>query len=239
MEMPSSLIFRHRVVRLIPKDCAALVRLPCAACVAITIADFSASTSVWTGCTRDFPLINAIGDADHGINMDRGFQAVLTKLPAFANQDIGSIAKNIGMVLISTVGGASGPLYGTLFMQIGKETAGKLELTLNDWTAAIDSAVNGVMMRGKANLGDKTMLDTLIPALNTLKECAADGTSLTEALKASEKTAEQGMLSTIPLVAKKGRASYLGERSAGTQDPGATSSYFLLKTAVHALSSSA
>jgi phosphoenolpyruvate---glycerone phosphotransferase subunit DhaL len=184
-------------------------------------------------------LDSAIGDGDHGINMDRGFQAVLTKLPAFANQDIGSIAKNIGMVLISTVGGASGPLYGTLFMQIGKETAGKLELTLNDWTAAIDSAVNGVMMRGKANLGDKTMLDTLIPALNTLKECTADGTSLTEALKASEKTAEQGMLSTIPLVAKKGRASYLGERSAGTQDPGATSSYFLLKTAVHALSSSA
>jgi phosphoenolpyruvate---glycerone phosphotransferase subunit DhaL len=184
-------------------------------------------------------LDSAIGDADHGINMDRGFQAVLTKLPAFANQDIGSIAKNIGMVLISTVGGASGPLYGTLFMQIGKETAGKLELTLNDWTAAIDSAVNGVMMRGKANLGDKTMLDTLIPALNTLKECAANGTSLTEALKASETTAEQGMLSTIPLVAKKGRASYLGERSAGTQDPGATSSYFLLKTAARSLSSSA
>lgn len=123
-------------------------------------------------------LDSAIGDADHGINMNRGFQAVLAKLPAFANQDIGSIAKNIGMVLISTVGGASGPLYGTLFMQIGKETAGKLELTLNDWTAAIDSAVNGVMMRGKANLGDKTMLDTLIPALNTLKECTADRKSV-------------------------------------------------------------
>jgi phosphoenolpyruvate---glycerone phosphotransferase subunit DhaL len=184
-------------------------------------------------------LDSAIGDADHGINMDRGFQAVLTKLPAFANQDIGSIAKNIGMVLISTVGGASGPLYGTLFMQIGKETAGKLELTLNDWTAAIDSAVSGVMMRGKASLGDKTMLDTLIPALNTLKECAVKGASLEDALQAAEKTAEQGMLSTVPLVAKKGRASYLGERSAGTQDPGATSSYFLLKTAAHALRSPA
>lgn len=93
-------------------------------------------------------------------------------------------------------------------------------------------------MRGKANLGDKTMLDTLIPALNTLKECAANGASLPEALNASEKTAEQGMLSTIPLVARKGRASYLGERSAGTQDPGATSSYYLLKTAAHALSNS-
>jgi phosphoenolpyruvate---glycerone phosphotransferase subunit DhaL len=181
-------------------------------------------------------LDSAIGDADHGINMNRGFQAVLAKLPAFENQDIGSIAKNIGMVLISTVGGASGPLYGTLFMQIGKETAGKLELTLHDWTSALDSAVNGVMMRGKASLGDKTMLDSLIPALNTLKDCSANGTSLAEALSASEKAAEQGMLSTTPLVAKKGRASYLGERSAGTQDPGATSSYFLLKTAARALS---
>jgi dihydroxyacetone kinase-like protein len=176
-------------------------------------------------------LDSAIGDADHGINMDRGFQAVLTKLPAFSNQDIGSIAKNIGMVLISTVGGASGPLYGTFFMQIGIETAGKLELTLNDWTKALESAVDGVMRRGKANLGDKTMLDCLIPALNTLKECSAKGTSLAVALSASEKAAEQGMLSTTPLVAKKGRASYLGERSAGTQDPGATSSYLLLKAA--------
>jgi dihydroxyacetone kinase-like protein len=181
-------------------------------------------------------LDSAIGDADHGINMNRGFQAVLTKLPAFANQDIGSIAKNVGMVLISTVGGASGPLYGTLFMQIGKETAGKLELTLNDWTAALDSAVNGVMMRGKASPGDKTMLDSLIPALNTLKECSTNGTALADALSASEKAAELGMLSTTPLVAKKGRASYLGERSAGTQDPGATSSYLLLKSAARTLS---
>jgi len=176
-------------------------------------------------------LDSAIGDADHGINMDRGFQAVLTKLPAFSNQDIGSVAKNVGMVLISTVGGASGPLYGTFFIQVGKETAGKLELTLNDWVAALESAVNGVMLRGKANLGDKTMLDSLIPALNALKECNARGTSLEEALSASEKAAEQGMLSTIPVIAKKGRASYLGERSAGTQDPGATSSYLLLKAA--------
>jgi dihydroxyacetone kinase-like protein len=111
-----------------------------------------------------------------------------------------------------------------------------LELTLNDWVGAIDSAVNGVMMRGKANLGDKTMLDTLIPTLNTLKDCAARGVSLEDTLRAAEKTAEQGMLSTTPLVAKKGRASYLGERSAGTQDPGATSSYYLMKTAAHALS---
>ena len=124
-------------------------------------------------------------------------------------------------------------------MQIGKETAGKLELTLNDWITALDSAVNGVMMRGKANLGDKTMLDTLIPALNTLKECSANGTSIADAVSTAEKSAEEGMLSTTPLVAKKGRASYLGERSAGTQDPGATSSYYLLKTAAHAFGNSA
>jgi dihydroxyacetone kinase-like protein len=111
----------------------------------------------------------AIGDADHGINMDRGFKAVLAKLPAFSNQDIGSVAKNVGMVLISTVGGASGPLYGTFFIQIGMETTGKLELTLNDWAKALESGVDGVMRRGKANLGDKTMLDCLIPALNALK----------------------------------------------------------------------
>jgi len=133
--------------------------------------------------------------------------------------------------LISTVGGASGPLYGTFFIQIGKETAGKLELTLNDWVAALESAVNGVMLRGKANLGDKTMLDSLIPALNALKECSERGTSFADAVSASEKAAEQGMLATTPVIAKKGRASYLGERSAGTQDPGATSSYLLLKVA--------
>jgi dihydroxyacetone kinase-like protein len=189
---------------------------------------------------KDFltELDSAIGDADHGINMDRGFQAVLAKLSAFSNLDIGSVAKNIGMVLISTVGGASGPLYGTFFLQIGIETAGKLELTLDDWAKALDSAVNGVMRRGKANLGDKTMLDSLIPAMNTLNECSAKGTSLPVALRESEKAAEQGMVSTIPLVAKKGRASYLGERSAGTQDPGATSSYLLLKAACSTWSNS-
>lgn len=176
-------------------------------------------------------LDSAIGDADHGINMDRGFQAVLSKLPAFINQDIGSIAKNVGMVLISTVGGASGPLYGTFFIQLGKETIGKLELTLDDWCIALDSAVNGVKMRGKASIGDKTMLDSLIPGLEELKKSISVGSSLEEALSSSEEAAKKGMEETIPMVAKKGRASYLGERSAGTQDPGATSSYFLLHAA--------
>jgi phosphoenolpyruvate---glycerone phosphotransferase subunit DhaL len=122
-------------------------------------------------------LDSAIGDADHGINMDRGFQAVLARLPAFSSQDIGSVAKNVGMILISTVGGASGPLYGTFFIQIGMETTGKLELTLTDWTQALESAVDGVVRRGKAHLGDKTMLDRLIPALNGLRNALPRETS--------------------------------------------------------------
>ncbi|HKZ85364.1 MAG TPA: dihydroxyacetone kinase subunit DhaL [Anaerolineae bacterium] len=173
----------------------------------------------------------AIGDADHGANMDRGFQAALTKLPGVSDKDIGTILKTVGMTLVSTVGGAGGPLYGTLFMQMGTSSAGKLELTLADWVDALEAGVNGVVMRGKANLGDKTMVDALTPALVTLKEAAANGTPMREALVKSAQAAEQGMIATTPLVAKKGRASYLGERSAGHQDPGATSSHLLLKAA--------
>ena len=174
-------------------------------------------------------LDSAIGDADHGANMHRGMQAVVAKLPGVADKDIGTVLKTVGMTLVSTVGGASGPLYGTLFMQMGATTAGKLELTLADWTAALDAGVAGVVMRGKANPGDKTMVDALTPALQALK-AAGDG-QLTAALRQSEQAAERGKLDTIPLIAKKGRASYLGERSAGHQDPGATSSHLLLKTA--------
>jgi dihydroxyacetone kinase-like protein len=173
----------------------------------------------------------AIGDADHGANMDRGFQAALAKLPGVSDKDIGTILKTVGMTLVSTVGGAGGPLYGTLFMQMGTSSAGKLELTLADWVDALAAGVNGVVMRGKANLGDKTMVDALSPALVVLKDAAANGTPLHEALVQSARAAKQGMIGTIPLVAKKGRASYLGERSAGHQDPGATSSYLLLRAA--------
>ena len=176
-------------------------------------------------------LDSDIGDADHGTNMDRGFQAVLTKLPGVADQDIGSIVKAVGTTLVSTVGGASGPLYGTFFMRMGTTTAGKLELSLADWVVALDAAVGGVVKLGKANLGDKTMVDALTPAVQALKTAAAKGASLPEALQRSAQAAEQGMLATIPLVAHKGRASYLGERSAGHQDPGATTSHLLLKTA--------
>jgi phosphoenolpyruvate---glycerone phosphotransferase subunit DhaL len=176
-------------------------------------------------------LDSDIGDADHGTNMDRGFQAVIGKLPGVADKDIGTVLKTVGMTLVSTVGGAGGPLYGTFFMQMGTTATGKLELTLADWVAALEAAVGGVVMRGKANLGDKTMVDALTPAVQALKAAAADGASLPEALQRSAQAAEQGMLATTPLVARKGRASYLGERSAGHQDPGATSSHLLLKVA--------
>jgi dihydroxyacetone kinase-like protein len=185
---------------------------------------------------KDFltDLDSAIGDADHGINMDRGFQAVLVKLSGVADQDIGSIFKTVGMTLISTVGGASGPLYGTLFIQMGLVAAGKRELTLVDWVAVLEAAVTGIMRRGRANPGDKTMVDSLVPALDALKSAATQGITFAEALRQSAQAAHEGMLATIPLVARKGRASYLGERSAGHQDPGATSSYLLLEAAATA-----
>lgn len=173
----------------------------------------------------------AIGDADHGANMDRGFKAVLTKLPDISDKDIGTIFKTVGMTLISTVGGAGGPLYGTFFLQIGMKTAGKMELNLNDWTEAMDAALSGVVMRGKAEPGDKTMVDALTPAVNALKQAVQDNVPLTQALDLSAQAAQTGMEATIPLVARKGRASYLGERSAGHQDPGATSSYLILNAA--------
>lgn len=179
-------------------------------------------------------LDSAIGDADHGINMNRGFQAVLNKMSEMSDKDIGTVFKTVGMTLLSTVGGAGGPLYGTLFLQAGMATAGKMELTLQDWTAALKAAVDGVVMRGKAELGDKTMVDALTPGLNALHQAISDGQDLDAALRGSALAAKQGMQDTIPMVARKGRASYLGERSAGHQDPGATSSYLLLQSAADA-----
>ncbi len=175
-------------------------------------------------------LDSAIGDADHGANMQRGMQAVLAKLPGVADKDIATIIKTTGMTLVSTVGGASGPLYGTIFLQMATSAANKPELSLADWAAALESGVNGVVMRGKAQPGDKTMIDALIPALNALKE-AANSTPIHDALQRSAQAAAKGRDDTTPLVARKGRASYLGERSIGHQDPGATSAHLLLKAA--------
>jgi phosphoenolpyruvate---glycerone phosphotransferase subunit DhaL len=173
----------------------------------------------------------AIGDGDHGINMQRGMSAVLTKVEAAGEQDVGGLLKTVGMTLVSTVGGAGGPLYGTLFLQMGTAVGGKDELGPDDWAAALDAAIAGVQARGKAEPGDKTMIDALLPGRDAFKAALADGAAFGDALRRSADAAEQGMRDTVPLVAKKGRASYLGERSAGHQDPGATSSHLLLKAA--------
>jgi len=173
-------------------------------------------------------LDSAIGDADHGTNMDRGFKKVAEKLPTVADKDIGNILKTVGMTLISSVGGASGPLYGTFYMRGGMAADAKEELSSDDLAALIQSAVEGVQQRGRAQPGDKTMIDALLPAVQALKSAVAEGKSAVEALAESVAAAEQGMKDTIPLQARKGRASYLGERSIGHQDPGATSSYLIL-----------
>jgi dihydroxyacetone kinase-like protein len=171
----------------------------------------------------------AIGDGDHGINMDRGFTAVQDKLPGVAEADIGTILKTVGTTLVSTVGGASGPLYGTAFLRAGMVLAGKQELQPADVVAGFDAALEGVMARGKAQRGEKTMVDALAPAVDALKASVNAGQALTDALRAAALAGEQGALATIPLVATKGRASYLGERSAGHQDPGATSAALFLQ----------
>jgi dihydroxyacetone kinase-like protein len=176
-------------------------------------------------------LDSAIGDADHGINMNRGMSAALAKLDGLEDGDVGTLLKTVGMALISTVGGAGGPLYGTLFLQMGTATVGKNELEPDDWRAALEAALAGVQMRGKAEPGDKTMVDALVPGTDALAQALSEGAEFADALRRSATAAEEGMRATVPLVARKGRASYLGERSAGHQDPGATSSYLLLKTA--------
>jgi phosphoenolpyruvate---glycerone phosphotransferase subunit DhaL len=181
-------------------------------------------------------LDSAIGDADHGINMDRGFQAVLAKVEGLEARDVGAAFKAVGMTLISKVGGAAGPLYGTFFVQLGTTTAGKEAIALDDFVAALEAGIAGIQRLGKAEPGDKTMVDALLPARDAIRAAAADGASVGVAVAKAAEAAEAGMLATVPLVARKGRASYLGERSAGHQDPGATSSYLLLKCAADAWS---
>lgn len=176
-------------------------------------------------------LDSAIGDADHGTNMDRGMRNVLKRLDGLDGNDIGAALKAVGMTLVSSVGGAGGPLYGTLFIQMGSATAGKVELGLADWAQAVKAAVDGVQARGKAEAGDKTMVDALLPAAETLREAADQGADVAEGLRRAADAAQEGMKATVELVARKGRASYLGPRSAGHQDPGATSSYLLMKSA--------
>ncbi|BAY88879.1 MULTISPECIES: dihydroxyacetone kinase subunit DhaL [unclassified Tolypothrix] len=171
----------------------------------------------------------AIGDADHGINMNRGFQKVVSQLPTVADQDIGSILKAVSMTLISSVGGASGPLYGTWFLRASTDVAHKQELNEQDLLVLLQAGLNGVLQRGKAQLGDKTMVDVLSPAVTAFAQAVDEGGDTVTALQQAVAAAEQSLQATIPMLAKKGRASYLGERSIGHQDPGATSAYLMLK----------
>lgn len=171
----------------------------------------------------------AIGDADHGINMDRGFRKVMEKLPSVVDKDIGNILKTTGMTLISSVGGAAGPLYGTFYLRSGMAVPAKEELGVDDLVKLLQAGVDGIVQRGRTELEDKTMFDTWAPALKALNTSVANGDDQMTAMRSAVSAAEQGMKDTIPLQARKGRASYLGERSIGHQDPGATSSYLILK----------
>jgi phosphoenolpyruvate---glycerone phosphotransferase subunit DhaL len=177
-------------------------------------------------------LDTAIGDGDHGTNMDRGMRKALERLDGTDQADAGAVLKTVAMALVSTVGGAAGPLYGTLFLQMGGALAGQEEADLAGYVAAWRKGLEGVQMRGKAELGDKTMVDALVPAVEAMEQAS----DLDGALRGAVESAERGMLATIPLVARKGRASYLGERSKDHQDPGATSTYYLYRSAAEALS---
>ena len=167
-------------------------------------------------------LDQPIGDSDHGINMARGFAAVEGK-------DIGTILKTVGMTLVSTVGGASGPLYGSAYMKAGMALAGKEEMDMDDFLSMMDTAVQAVEQRGKATVEEATMLDAMVPSLKTMKDAAAEGKSVREALEAGVRAAWAGAEHTKDLVATKGRASYVGERGLGHQDPGATSYSYMLE----------
>ncbi|WP_437649591.1 dihydroxyacetone kinase subunit DhaL [Sorangium sp. So ce362] len=176
----------------------------------------------------------AIGDSDHGINMARGFAAVRARLGGLDRGDVGALLRDVGMTLLSTVGGASGPLYGTLFRDAGQRAAGAAALDLAALAGCLEAGLDGVKRRGKASPGDKTMVDALVPAVDALKAAlsapGAAGGPLGDALGRAAEAARAGAEATVPLVARKGRASYLGERSAGHQDPGATSCWLLLRS---------
>jgi phosphoenolpyruvate---glycerone phosphotransferase subunit DhaL len=180
-------------------------------------------------------LDSAIGDADHGANMDRGFQAVLAKKAELQNSDIGALLKGVAMTLISKVGGASGALYGTFFLQASTVAQGRTELSPSEFGSLLEKGVAGIVARGKAAIGDKTMVDAFQPAINAYRHSLESGKSLEQALSNAVSAAEEGLKSTVPLVARKGRASYLGERSAGHADPGATSTLLLFRSAAETL----
>ncbi len=186
---------------------------------------------------RDYltELDAAIGDADHGVNLDRGFSVVLTRLPGLAETDIGTILKTVGTTLVSTVGGASGPLYGTAFLRAGMVTAGCRTLGPAEVAAALTAALEGIQTRGKATRGEKTMIDAIAPLVDAFQAALAAGDDLVPAMRQAVQACEAGMRATIPMLATKGRASYLGERSIGHQDPGATSAYLMARAMLDVL----
>lgn len=187
---------------------------------------------------RDYltELDSAIGDADHGTNMSRGMSAVLTKTDATASATPAELLKTVGMTLVSSVGGASGPLYGTFFLRMGTSAGEAQALDAAAFGAALRSGLDGVIARGKAEPGDKTMIDALAPALDAFDAAVASGSDLSTAAQAALDAAEKGRDATEPLQAKKGRASYLGERSIGHLDPGAASTTLLFQALVAATS---
>ncbi len=175
-------------------------------------------------------LDSAIGDADHGINMDRGFSAVRDKFPTMATMDISTRLRTVGSTLVSTVGGAGGPLYGTAYLRAAGVAAGKQELTSADVVAMLEAFLGGIVARGKAQPGEKTMVDALTPATTAAKQALDERATVAQITSRAAAAAEEGMKATIPMLATKGRASYLGERSIGHQDPGATSSWLILRS---------
>jgi len=180
----------------------------------------------------------AIGDADHGINMERGFGEVVLRLPELAQQDLSALLKGIGMTLLSKVGGASGPLYGTLFLRMAQGAGGKDALTVDEFVAGLEAGIAGIQQRGSARPGEKTMVDALLPAMESLQRTLASGASLAGALTAAAAAAKAGMSATVEMQATKGRASYLGPRSVGHQDPGATSAWMMVQAAAETLTAS-
>jgi dihydroxyacetone kinase-like protein len=184
--------------------------------------------NVFAQCKDELTELDAqIGDADHGVNMARGFSAIPSEFDSLSDRSIGSLFRTSAMTLISRIGGASGPLYGTFFLQAARAADAKSELTLAELCHCFDTGLSGIVNLGKAVLGDKTMVDVLTPALAALHP--RNDESLDTALERAAATAGEAAESTIPMVARKGRASYLGERSAGHKDPGAASSALLLK----------
>lgn len=181
-------------------------------------------------------LDSAIGDGDHGTNMHRGFQAALERLGSSEPATPADVLKAVSMALVSKVGGAAGPLYGTAFLRASSALSGKEKVSPSDVSGALEAALAGVKQRGRAEVGDKTMVDALEPAVEAARR--ASGGGVAAMLRAAAEAAAEGAEATVPLVAKKGRASYLGARSKGHKDPGAASAAYLLEAAARALEGS-